>query len=52
MVNSIIARGDQAIRTMQELAELTNDDDYGSVQEVVRRLQKKFQLLLDENQKL
>ena len=35
--------------TMQELAKLTNDQDQVSLDQLVKRLQNKFQLLLDEN---
>ena len=34
---------------MQELAKLTNDQDQVSLDQLVKRLQNKFQLLLDEN---
>jgi len=37
---------------MHELAKLTNDQDQGSLNGLVKRLQHKFQLLLDENQNL
>ena len=37
---------------MQELAKLTNEQDQVSLEQLVKRLQMKFQLLLDENQNL
>ena len=45
-------KGDETYRTMQELAKLTNDQDQVSLDQLVKRLQNKFQLLLDENQNL
>ena len=52
VLNTIVLRGDETMRTMQELAKLTNDQDQVTLDQLVRRLQNKFQLLLDENQNL
>ena len=52
LLNTIVLKGDEAYRTMQELAKLTNEQDQVSLEQLVKRLQMKFQLLLDENQNL
>ena len=52
VLNSVVLKGDETYRTMQELAKLTNDQDQVSLDQLVKRLQNKFQLLLDENQQL
>ena len=52
LLNTIVLKGDEAYRTMQELAKLTNEQDQISLDQLVKRLQQKFQLLLDENQNL
>ena len=52
LLNTIVLRGDETYRTMQELAKLTNEQDQVSLEQLVKRLQNKFQLLLDENQNL
>ena len=49
VLNSVVLKGDETYRTMQELAKLTNDQDQVSLDQLVKRLQNKFQLLLDEN---
>ena len=52
LLNTIVLKGDEAYRTMQELAKLTNEQDQISLEQLVKRLQQKFQLLLDETQNL
>ena len=52
VLNTVVLRGDETYRTMQELAKLTNEQDSVSLDQLVKRLQQKFQLLLDENQNL
>ena len=52
ILNTIVLKGDETYRTMQCLAKLTNDQDQVSLDQLVKRLQNKFQLLLDENQNL
>ena len=50
ILNTVVLKGDETYRTMQSLAKLTNDQDQVSLDQLVKRLQNKFQLLLDENQ--
>jgi len=52
VLNTVVLRGDETYRTMQELAKLTNDQDQVTLDQLVKRLQNKFQMLLDENQNL
>ena len=52
VLNTIVLKGDETYRTMQELIKLTNDQDQVSLDQLVKRLQQKFQLLLEENQNL
>ena len=52
ILNAIVLKGDETYNTMFELAKLTNDQDQVSLDQLVSRLQNKFQLLIDENQSL
>ena len=42
LLNTIVLKGDEAYRTMQELAKLTNEQDQVSLEQLVKRLQMKF----------
>ena len=42
VLNTVVLRGDETYRTMQELAKLTNDQDQFTLDQLVKRLQNKF----------
>ena len=42
VLNTIVLKGDETYRTMQELIKLTNDQDQVSLDQLVKRLQQKF----------
>ena len=42
ILNTVVLKGDETYRTMQELAKLTNDQDHVGLDQLVKRLQNKF----------